>query len=516
MQTFLSRFGEKIIGPLSGFDRLVLRGILRQLCHVDGFRAFLNHRRVLLKDATAYFKDSTAQIKAHCEQLAKERERPFEYIGSSQVRKDERAQEILRENPVDNGLICVLRCVEPCKTWEIHRSRERKKLEPRYFEGKCLHLYHYFLHPRFGFMSARLQTWFPFSLQICLNGREWLNKQLDRSGVDYRRSANCFQWIEHVGRAQYLMDCQLRTNWPRALEEIRGVVHPLHDEIFQDSVMDYYWTQHQAEWATDLMFDRPSSLAEIYPSLTLHAMTQFSSGDVMRFLGRRVSGHFTGQVVSDFKDRPEGIRVKHRVNRNAVKMYDKEASVLRVETTINDPRDIRVFRKSESKPDGEASWMSLRKGIADLHRLTQVAQSANERYLDALATVKDPTSVHQLVKDVCRPTKFKGKRVRALRPWQSGDNELFTAVNRGEFVVTGFRNRDLLALLCPAAALRDTKRRRREAARVTRQLRMLRAHKLIRKIQKTHRYQVTDRGRRIIAAILAAQNANVSSLLDAA
>ena len=104
MQTFLSRFGEKIIGPLSGFDRLVLRGILRQLCHVDGFRAFLNHRRVLLKDATAYFKDSTAQIKAHCEQLAKERERPFEYIGSSQVRKDERAQEILRENPVDNGV----------------------------------------------------------------------------------------------------------------------------------------------------------------------------------------------------------------------------------------------------------------------------------------------------------------------------------------------------------------------------------------------------------------------------
>ena len=516
MDAFLARFGEKVIGTLSGFDRLVLRGILRQLSHVSGMLAFLYHKKILLKELTEYFKDTTAQIKARAEALAQECDRPFDYIYSSQVRKDERALQILSQRPVDSGLICVLRCVEPCMTYEVHRSRERKQLELRYFEGKCLHLYHYFLHPRFGFMSARLQTWFPFNTQICLNGREWLSKALERSGIDYRRSDNCFQWIEHPERAQYLMDCQLRTNWTNALEGIRKAIHPLHEEIFRDTFMDYYWTQHQAEWATDLMFDRPEALAEIYPSLTIHAMTQFSSGDVMRFLGRKVTGNFKGEIVSDFKDRPEGIRVKHRINRNAVKMYDKEGSVLRVETTINNTRDIRVFRKTEGKPESEPAWRPLRKGIADIHRLSQVAQGANERYLEALATIKDTTSVYDLVKDVCRPTKFKGKRVRALRPWGANDTRLLATLNRGEFVVTGFRNRDLVQLLAPDSVFKNADRYRREAARVTRQLRMLRAHKLIRKIPKAHRYQLTQRGRQIITAILAAHNASVSSLLEAA
>lgn len=86
-------------------------------------------------------------------------------------------------------MVCVLSCVEPCWSFEIHRNREKKKLElePRY--RKCLFLYHYWMHPVFGFLNARIQTWFPFPVQICLNGREWLARQM---GAARSRRSGCF------------------------------------------------------------------------------------------------------------------------------------------------------------------------------------------------------------------------------------------------------------------------------------------------------------------------------------
>jgi hypothetical protein len=222
-----------------------------------------------------------------------------------------------------------------------------------------------------------------------------------------------------------------------------------------------------------------------------------------------------GEVVSDCGRRVEGVRVKHRVDRNSVKLYDKHGQVLRVETTMNRPREIHTYRPREGDPSGPRAWRPLRKGISSIHRLTEVSQRANERYLAALAQVAEPTRLRQLADAVCRPTKFHGRRVRALRPWAQPDTALLTAVARGEFVLTGFRNRDLRAILYPDSSV-DPRTRRAAASRITRLLRMLRAHKMIRKLPKTHRYQLTKKGRVLTTAILAAHQADVSTLLKAA
>jgi hypothetical protein len=437
------------------------------------------------------------------------------YLPSSRERKEDVARYYLEKDGAKDGLVCVLSAVEPCLSYEIHRSREKKKLELRPLHGKCLHLYHYFDHPDFGLMHVRIQTWLPLSVRVCINGREWLSRQLDKASLDYRKADNCFRWIEVPEKAQAFLDQQLRHNWPKALEQLLRRANPALAQFVDDGELEYYWSVHQMEWATDLMFDSPSSLEAIYPSLTRHALTQFSSSDVMRFLGRKLSARFEGEVVSDYKDRPEGVRVKHRVNKNSVKIYDKQRSVLRVETTINDPRDFKAFRKVEGDPRSEARWRRMRSGVADLHRLCQVSQKANERYLDALACADTTTQVKKLVESICRPAKLEGHRVRALQPLSQADATLFQAVNRGEFVLNGFRNRDIVRLLYPSAAHDDVDQKRR-AARVTRMLRMLRAHRLIKKIPKTHRYQVTDHGRTIIAAVLTAREATLSDLLKAA
>jgi hypothetical protein len=233
----------------------------------------------------------------------------------------------------------------------------------------------------------------------------------------------------------------------------------------------------------------------------------FSSDSVMRFLGRRMHGRFAGEVVSDYRHRPEGIRVKHRVDVNSVKVYNKEGSVLRVETTINNPRDFKVYRTVEGKPSGPRRWLYMRKGIADLHRRTVVSQKCNERYLQALSTLDTNQPIGKLVDPVCCPTTYHGHRVRALHPWAEPDLSLLTAINRGEFALNGFRNRDLVAQLFPGSPSP-----RKAAAKVTRFLRILRAHHLVQKVPHTHRYHLTSKGRAIVSAILQSQQVSLEQL----
>jgi hypothetical protein len=225
-----------------------------------------------------------------------------------------------------------------------------------------------------------------------------------------------------------------------------------------------------------------------------------------------VHHNFTGEVTSDLKQRPEGVRIKHRVNHNSVKMYDKQGTVLRTETTLNNMRDLMAPRLQE---DGKVVYRKMRKGVADIQRRAQVSQKANERYLEALAAVSTPTPLKTLTEELGRPVRREKLRARGLNLLGPEDAKLLAAVGRGEFLINGFRNRDLQALLYEQAAGDEAEQRRR-SGQVTRKLRMLRAHGLIQKVSRTHRYHVTEKGRQVIAGLLAAREADIAKLLKAA
>jgi hypothetical protein len=520
MLGFVQRHVEKVTGVLHGFDRLRFRGTLRQLAYGGGMMEFLWQAKVLLKDFGTYVTGVTKQIKAAVEQTAEQAGRPTKYLTCSSTNKEAVARQIAAADRVEEGLICVLSCVENCKSFEVRGNKQSKQLELRSALRKCLHYYFYFQHPRLGFLHARLQSWFPFDLRVCLNGREWLCRELDRAGIGYARRENCLIAVADVSRAQELLDEQLRTDWTKQLDEFAALVHPLRTQILRALPVDYYWSLDESEWASDVMFRSPRDLAQLYPGWVRHAMSCFGSRDVMRFLGRKVPttgvhGAFQGEVISDLKQRPEGMRVKHRVKNNSIKMYDKQGSVLRVETTINDPSDFQVFRPKEGDPEGPKSWQPLRKGAADMHRRAEVSQAANERYLDGLAAVEQTKPLAELTAPLCKPTRYRGRSVRALNPLAAADAKLLEAINRGEFTVNGFRNRDLQPWLYSSEA-RTLKERRRRSAQTSRQLRMLRAHGLIRKVPKSHRYQLTDFGRVAVAALLTARQADTAKLAAAA
>jgi hypothetical protein len=522
MQTFLARHQSQIQGTISGFDRLRFVGQMRMLSFVDGLAAFLSRAGVLLKDFGEYAEDLSAQIKQASIRIAEAT--PLgrvHYLESSAQSKEE----IVRQLPPPQGgtgLAAVLSCVEPCRSYEVQRNPATKHLELKSALRKCLHYYFYLVHPQFGPMHVRLQTWLPQKIHICLNGRDWLARQLDVQGIGYLKKDNAFVALDDFPRAQALLDEQLTVNWPLALDELVRQFHPVHAQRFGSvDPQPYYWTTDQSEWATDVIFKSPKHLAELYPRLLHHGITTFGSRDVLRFLQQKVPAHggvhgrFAGEVVTDLKWRPEGVRIKHAYGKNSIKMYDKQGQVLRVETTIHDANGLKVYRPVADDPEGPSRWQPLRKGIADLHRRCQLSQAANERYLDALGSVESSTRLGELSAPLCRPVVKDGRRYRGLNPLSQEDARLLEAVQQGEHLISGFRNRDIRQFLHgdPPA---DEKAHRRQTNRVSRLLALLRAHGLIKKVAQTHRYQVTPSGRTRVAAIYAARKASVEQLTSVA
>jgi hypothetical protein len=479
--------------------------------------SYLYAAKVLLKDFKEYALATTERIRAASHKIAEDAGRPLTYLNSTSINKEQTAREVAEKDKVQEGLVGVLTCTEPCFSYRIGRNPEKRRLELRGERMKCLHHYFYFQHPQLGFLHLRLQTWFPFTIHVCLNGREWLARQMDLAGLGYVQRDNCFVQLEDLAATQALFRQQLRIHWGSCLNRLMDQVHPTHRQLFQELPMSYYWSIEESEWASDVMFRSPQDLAELYPSLIRHGMTTLGSPDVMRFLGRKlpkhggVNGHFTGEVVSDLKARPEGIRIKHRLNFNSIKMYDKQGSVLRVETTINDARDLKVYRRKEGDSNGKKRWLRMRKSVADVQRRAEVSQAANERYLKAMAAVEPGQPLGALTADICQPVIWQGRRARALNPFSGEDAKLLVAVNRGEFTLNGFRNRDLRSLLYGSEAT-TTQDARRQSSAITRRLRLLRAHGLITKVTKTHRYTLTDKGRLAITALLVAKQADAAKL----
>jgi DNA-binding MarR family transcriptional regulator len=514
---FVAQHASDVIGVLSGFDRLRLMATLRPLYQPSLMGRYLIRAGVLLKDFGAFAAGWTERVRGAARQLAEQTNRPLTYLHGSTQRKELLAQDQARRDGLTQGLIGIWSAVEPCLTYFVRRDRAQKKLVLRLAPGKCLHYYFYFLHEQLGLLHLRLQTWFPFALHLCLNGRHWLARQLDQAGIGYVQRENCFTWIEDQARAQALARAQLQSRWPTLLQPLVEQCHPHATALCRPLALSYYWSVSESEYATDVMFKSPTTLARLYPALVHQGIKHFGSTDVLRFLGHkvqangRVHGNHQGEILSSLKHRPEGLRLKHQANGNSVKLYDKQGSVLRVETTLNRPHQFRVYRASERDPEQKKRWQVLRKSVGDLHRRAQICEAINGRYLEALASVRAGQSAGALARAVCRPIRKDGRRHRALNPWSPEDAALLELICRGEWTISGFRNRDVRMALYPGRI--EAAELRRQSGRVTRALARLRAHGIIKKVTGSYRYQLTGQGRQIVTALLAARQADVEKLI---
>jgi hypothetical protein len=511
MERFLQRHQGRIVGVLSGFDRMLFRGTLRSICHLTGMDMFLSSQRVFYKEFGAYVNKLSERLKNHAEEVAQRVGRPLRYVASSEESKEAIARRILEQNPVREGLVCVLTCVEPCQTFSVRKDPLTKRLRLTKQPRKCLHIYFYYLDRDFGLMHIRLQTWLPFPIQVCLNGREYLARQLTKAGIGYEQRDNCFVRIDDLPRAQAILQRLVKRKWPSWLRRLSRRHNPLVGATTGLRLNDYYWTLRQGEWATDVMFNDAEALHEIYPTLVRHAIEQFDSQHVLRFLGRRINARFNGEVDSELKHRPEGICVKHWVEENSIKMYDKQGCILRIETTINNPRRFKARRGVTRKGQRCMAWAPMRKSVADIPRLTQVSQAANQRYLEALALVNPPQPAARVLDPVSRRVVREGRPYRGLRPVSPEEAAWFRVLLNGAFRIQGFRNPQVRRLLFPAAE-QDPIARKRSSGRVTRFLRLLRVHGLIHKVPGCRCYRVSDQGTQVMTTAQTLRQSDVARL----
>jgi len=521
MKKFLQRFGHLVLGFLCGWDRLRFQGSRRWLAGEIGFKQYLTKAQILLSDFREHALETTERLRQVVEQREAEQGRKIHYLSSGAIDKDEQVRAFIAQNNITQGLVGVWSCVELCRTVGIHGNRQTKRLHVKHEESRCLHYYHYYLDQQFGLMHTRLQTWYPFHMQICMNGREWLARQMDAAGIDYLKKDNCFVRVADLAKAQELLTAQVHANWPVLLEELARRSNPLEETLLPWRV-PYYWAVQQSEWAADVLFQSREHLQKIYPLLVRHAMEHFHSRDVLRFLGHRTTAQGTGvyanyeaEASSQLKERPEGVRVRHSAANGHCKMYDKEGQILRPEITTSKVSGFRVLRTKEGDEQGVKTVQPLRKGVVDMSLRAEVNQQIADRYLEALASVTESQTLAELTQKVCLPAQWRERRSRGLRPLSADDTTLLEAVSRGDWLIAGFRNKDIRELLYPHADA-TPKEYRRLANAVTRRFRLLRAHGVIEKQPGRNSYQVTENGRNIITAIQAACRANPEKLTKAA
>jgi hypothetical protein len=507
MERFVTRHQDRIAGILTGFDRMRFRGTLRSISYAQGVDKWLGAQHVLLKDFGRWAEACSAQLVAHAKAVAETAGCPYEFLPSWRISKEDRARALLAQRPRQTpGLIGVFGCVESCQSFTVRGDRATKRLRIVPLERRCTHLYFYYWDHDFGLMHIRLETWLPFTIQVCVNGREWLAQQLRRTGVAFRQVDNCVYEIADLAVAQRLLS-QLDTRiWPRLLRIFGARVNPF---LRTWHLRPYYWSLEESEYASDVLFRSPAALQAIYPALVEHATRQFRSPDVLRFLGRRHAAHSTGEVLTHVRQRVEGVRVKHWVEGNSLKMYDKNGHVLRIETTLNQPRRFKVYRATAR---GSARhWVPLRKGVADLPRRVDLSRAANARYLDALSVVGMPRPIAQILDAVSHRRHTGTHAMRPLHPIAPEESGCLAGLAEAHGLLDGIRARDLRHILSPHEPA-DPPAQRRLTGRVSRLLRLYRGHGLIAKNTKTHRYRLTRKGHEVITAALACRRATLEQL----
>ena len=507
-QSFFERHADTIVASVGCFDRVILKGYLKSLSHPRGMMRFLDRQGVLLKHFDRFVRKHTERVVQSAKDMCADLGRPYTYLNSYRIDKEATAREIASSDHITDGLVCCFSVVERTNTFRMVGGKGKPKLVS--CMRPCLCLYFYFIDPEFGFMHVRLATWFPFTVQIYVNGHHWLQRRLEADGIDYEVCHNYFMSIGDPARAQELSDAFAHLNFQKILSAFAARVNPLLASLLQG--YSYYWVTDQAEYATDVTFADPADLETLYPELLRHAVLEFSAEDIMTFLGKQLRANSTGDFITNCRRRRPGARIKHRAKANWIKMYDKATNVLRIETVINDPYQFKVHRSGKRKGAVITAWFPLCKSVAYLYRYAQIAAAANRRYLEALAPVPQPRQIREQLHELTHTVQHNGRGYGGFNPADPETITLFLEVMKGEHILGRFRNRDIArALYGPTD---DPILKRRHAARASRRIKKLHLRGYIRKVPRTHTWSVTPKGHAVLGACVRAYYDDVPQLIQ--
>jgi hypothetical protein len=485
------RYHEQIVGVISCFDRIVVNGTLPDICHAGAMAAQLTTRNMLFFDYGDFVNPIRNMLHDNARKVATDHGVEIEPIRKlKDFRKEDRIQEIIAARRLENGLVHVFSAMENCNCFKPWHDKKTGRTFLKASAGRCSHYYFYFLDSLLGLLYIRVPTWAPFRLQICLNGHNWLANLLHRQGIDFEMNDNAFVDIKDFGKAQKLADNLNPVDLQWRLDHYARLVCPVN-ELFPSG---WHWSIMQIEYATDIIFKRPEDLAPLYESLKMRAIQEVKIDDVATFLGRNgLNAHFDGEGGSRYNVLIEGTRLRHSLGHSSIKLYDKFSHILRIETTTNDVSFFKHHRKVEHR-DGSFSMKDapVKKTIHSLGIVRELLNASNWRYISFISRlVDDSIGRKELGKVTQKVEDASGRSHRGINFFLKEDLEIVLAVLRPEHLISGVSAR-LLRRLLP-----DWK-----GSRVSRAIRRLREHGLLKKIAGMFKYYVTQAGAKVFIAAM--------------
>jgi hypothetical protein len=424
------------------------------------------------------------KLKTHTKNLAATTGIEIHYLGKKKIRKESYVQNILDERGHEPGLVCILSCVEGCMRFMPQYFKDKNYTGMIMKPGQCLHYYFYFIDEVLGLCHLRVPTWLPCRLQFCCNGHNILANQLRKHKIPFIMKDNCFLEIESFDAASRLAAEISPTVIDKILHKYVKTFIPSIEETLPDT---YRWSIMQAEVSTDITFKNDSILSKIYEQLVSTAVHSVKVPDIASFLGCGMPREKLDNFGSSLKKTIEGVRIKHSFGKHSVKMYDKYNRVLRIETTSNNISLFRTRRMVKHR-DGSQSMQnaSLQKSIYSLPQLFEIMCSSNRRYHEYISAIEDFSVGRSNLEKATAPVAENNRNYKGINFFNEADGELLQAISSGEFNITGFRNKDLKAKL------------NQKTAKISRSLKRLKVHGLIKKIGKTYKYYLTHLGREVV------------------
>jgi hypothetical protein len=484
-QMLTERYRSRLHGVLCCYDRIVITGTLPGICYAAGMTSFLYAKGVRIFDYARFAEPLRERIRARAQQLADEQGAQIEFIAKAHIRKEEVVAKVLAARGDHPGLVHVIAAMEACESYKPWHDKGSGRTYLRPDAGKCLHYYFYFIDELLGLCYLRVPTWCPFRLQFYCNGHSWLARKLARAGIDFLAADNAFVRIADIERAQALADTLTPDELHRRLDRYAQRLCPV-GEVFGQH---YHWSLTQVEYSTDLIFRSETTLAPLYEQLARQAVLAVKAEQVASFLGKKISPMLAQEIGSRFATRIEGTCIKHRFGKTGVKMYDKFARILRLETTTNDVAFFKHHRKVEHD-DGTTTreLAPLKKSIYSLIDLREILAGCNRRYLEFLSALEDTASGERDLAHLTEAQHAGERTIKGLNFFERAEQALLRALQRPEFNIHGMRRADIK----PFVPLNNSA--------LSRQLHRLRVLGLIKRVTRSYRYYLTRMGRAAIAA----------------
>jgi hypothetical protein len=484
------KYKNQIIGTISSFDRVILQSNLNQWGYAEGMTTFLNVNHIRIFDFEQFAESLKTKLKKNIFRIAEENNIEIIPIRKpSAFSKEDNVQKIISEKNITEGLVAIFSVLEHYTYYKpfFHKATARSFLKPR--PGICLHYYIYFIDKQYGLCFLKIPTYVPFRLTFYFNAHNLLASKLKKQNIEFKITDNAFFYISDFQRAQEISDNIRIEDLHKFLEILSDRYLPFLKEYSQS----YRWSIMQAEYSTDIIFKNQKDFQLFYQDLIYKTVLSVKPDNISTFLVKKPSVQFQGETGNNLlNNRILGTRIKHRKGSNQIKLYDKFGIILRIETTVNSVTDFVHYRKIIKKDSSETfGYAKMKKNIYSLYSLGQLLKNSNSRYLDFLSQFEDNTQGNKNSLRLSEPVSYNDRSLKGFNLFNQFDLKLLQVISRGEFLINGFRNkniREFFYALSPSAISRILKR--------------LLLHHIIKKVRNSYKYYVTKLGKAIICTAL--------------